>query len=109
MRQEDAVVLLVNPFRVFAGKEAEFLSLWDQTSAIFRSKPGFISAKLLRALPEQAPGQDAPFTHVNVAEWESPEAYTQALQDPELRRLGGRYLEVCTFDPALYQALRTLH
>jgi len=109
VRREDTRVLLVNPFRVFEGKEAEFLALWDQTSAIFRSKPGFISASLLRALPEQAPGQDAPFTHVNVAEWASPEAYAEALQDPALRKLGGQYRKVCTFDPALYQALRTVH
>lgn len=109
MRREGDIVLLVNPFRVFEGKEAEFLALWDQTSAIFKGKPGFISAKLLRALPEQPPGETAPFTHVNVAEWESPEAYADALSDPELRKLGGRYLQVCTFDPALYQALRTLH
>lgn len=108
MNRGDAV-LLVNPFRVFDGKEDEFLTLWDQTSAIFRAKPGFISAKLLRAAAKQAPGQEPPFTHVNVAEWESPEAYAEALMDPQLRALGGRYLQVCTFDPALYEAMRTLH
>lgn len=109
MRETSEIVLLVNPFRVFEGKEAEFLALWDQTSAIFKAKPGFVSAKLLRAHPSQAPGQTPPFTHLNVAEWDSPEAYAEALKDPELRRLGGRYAQVCTFDPALYQALRTLH
>lgn len=103
------IVLLVNPFRVFEGKEAEFLALWDQTSAIFRAKPGFISAKLLRANAQQAPGQEPPFTHVNVAEWESAEAYAEALCDPQLRALGGSYLEVCTFDPALYKAMRSLN
>jgi heme-degrading monooxygenase HmoA len=102
------MVLLINPFRVFAGKEAAFLDLWDQTGAIFRAKRGYIRARLVTALPQQPPGQAAPYTHINVAEWESAEAYTAALGDPGLRRLGGEYLKVCTFNPALYSILRDL-
>lgn len=99
-------VLLINPFRVFDGREAEFLELWDLTSAIFAASPGYRSARLARALDSQPPGQRAPFTHVNVAEWETAEAYAAALRGPELRRLAGRYREVCTFDPALYEVVR---
>ena len=101
-------VILINPFTVYMGKEAEFLSLWDQTGAIFRGAPGFISARLCAALDQQPPGQTAPFTHVNVAEWSSAQAYAAALTDPDLRRLAGRYQRVCTFDPALYQIIREI-
>lgn len=99
-------VVLINPFSVFEGREAEFLSLWDQTQAIFAAKPGYVSARLVRALAEQPPGERAPFTHVNVAYWDSAAAYAAALTDPDLRRLGGRYLKVCTFNPALYEVVR---
>ena len=99
------MVILVNPFRVFDGREPEFLALWDATNAIFRRKPGYRSARLVRASSEQPPGEYAPFTHVNVAEWDSAEAYAAALRAPELRRLGGRYLKVSTLDPALYEII----
>lgn len=102
-------VTLLNPFRVFEGREAEFLHLWDQTGAIFAAQPGFVSARLVRAAARQPPGQRAPYTHVNVAVWRSAQDYEAALRDPELRRLAARYAEVCTFAPALYETLRDLH
>jgi antibiotic biosynthesis monooxygenase (ABM) superfamily enzyme len=109
MRKASDIMLLVNPLRVFEGREEDFLALWDQTSALFRAKPGFISAKLLRAPAARSPQADAPFTHVTVAEWDSAEAYAEALCDPQVRALGGLYREVCTYDPAVYDALRTQH
>lgn len=101
------MVLLINPFTVFDGREAAFLELWDQTEAIFRAAPGYGSARLCRALGDQPSGRPAPFTHVNVAEWESAEAYRAALANPALRRLGGRYPAVSTFNPALYEIIRS--
>lgn len=100
------MILLINPFRVFNGREAEFLELWDQTGAIFRRSDGYISARLCKAAATQPPGQRAPFTHINVAEWDSAELYSKALADPDIRRLGKAYAEVCTFDPALYEIIR---
>lgn len=99
-------VTLVNPFQVFAGREGEFLALWDLTGGIFRRKAGYVSARLVKALPDQPPGQHAPFTHVNIAVWETAEAYAAALADPEIRQLAARHRAVCTFQPALYATLR---
>lgn len=98
--------ILINPFTVFDGCESEFLELWDLTGAIFQAAPGYVSARLCRALEQQPPGQKAPFTHINVAEWQSATLYARALGDPELRRLAIRYRRVCTFDPALYEVIR---
>ena len=100
------MILLINPFRVFEGDEAEFLDLWDRTGAIFRRADGYIGARLCRAAQDQPPGQIAPFTHVNVAEWQSAQHYRNALADPAIRRLAGAYAKVCTFDPALYEVVR---
>ena len=99
-------VLLINPFTVFDGHEDAFFELWDQTSAIFRAKPGYLSARLVRALADQPPGLRAPYTHINVSEWKSAASYATALKDPELKKLGPAYARVCTFRPALYQVLR---
>ena len=100
------MLILINPFTVFDGKEDAFLALWDQTNAILRSAPGYVSARLVRAADHQAPGHKAPFTHVNVAEWHSLEMYKAALATPAVRKLAGEYLKVCTFNPAVYEVIR---
>ena len=101
-----AMAILINPFVVEPGREAAFLALWDRTNAIFREAPGYVSARLCRALGDQPPGLEAPFTHVNVAQWESAEHYAAALRDPRIKRLAADYREVSSFDPALYEVLR---
>ena len=100
------MLILINPFTVFDGAEDAFLALWDQTHAILKSAPGYISARLVRAADHQAPGHKAPFTHVNVAEWQSLETYKAALAMPHIRKLAGQYLKVCSFDPAVYEIIR---
>jgi len=102
------MILLINPFTVLDGREAEFLSLWDRTASIFRASPGYVSARLVRALQDQAPGQSPPFTHFNVAEWMSRDAYVAALQDRELRQLAPMYRACSTFQPALYEIVRSV-
>jgi heme-degrading monooxygenase HmoA len=95
-------VVMINPFTVFEGREAEFLELWHATAALFRAAPGFVSLRLCVARADQPPGLSAPFTHVNIAEWARAEDYAAALRQPEIRRLGARYRAVCRFAPALY-------
>ena len=96
-------VVMLNPFTVFPGREDEFLALWDATNALFREKPGYVSARPVKALERQPPGEQAPFTHANIAEWESPEAYAAALRDIRIKRLADRYGHVCRLAPALYE------
>lgn len=100
------MVILINTFTVFDGKEEVFLDLWERTGAIFQESSGYMSARLCRALADQPPGQKAAYTHVNVAEWASADAYQDALQNPALRKLVGEYAKVCTFSPALYEIIR---
>ena len=102
------MIYLINLFWVSEGKEEPFLALWEATGAIFGRSPGFLSAHLCRPLAAQPFGQQVSYTHVNVAAWEDAHQYGAALQDPELRRLVPRYAEVCTFDPALYEIVRTV-
>ena len=102
------MVILINPFRVVVGEEDAFLALWDRTNAIFRASPGYVSARLCEAMPDQPRGLQAPYTHVNVAEWQTAASYTAALGNPEIRRLASDYRAVSTFDPALYHVVRSV-
>jgi heme-degrading monooxygenase HmoA len=100
------MIVMINPFRVFEGQEQKFLSLWERTNAIFAAKPGYIQTRLMRAIAEQPPGETAPYTHINVALWDSRDAYAEALRDIEIKRFAQRYAEICTYNPALYEIIR---
>ena len=101
-------VVLVNPFTVAPQNERAFLELWDATNAIFRQAPGYVDARLHAARADQPMGMRAPHTHVNVARWESAEAYEAALRDPRIKRLAGDYARVARLAPALYDVIRDI-
>jgi len=61
-----AGVTLVNCFEIPGGREEEFFALWQQVNNYMRTKRGYISHKLHRALTGEAP-----FRFVNVAQWAS--------------------------------------
>ncbi len=75
-------VVLINPFEVEAESEEEFMSSWERAADFMRQQPGFIGTRLHRAL---AP--NARFQFVNVAEWESPQHFMNAVQSPEFKKL----------------------
>lgn len=103
-----ATVLLINPFRVFEGREEEFLALWDATGRIFSRTDGYVHARLCRAMSRQPPGQHPPYTHVNIAEWRSLDAYSDALRQPALAPFIRRYRSVSTYDPGVYEVIREI-
>jgi heme-degrading monooxygenase HmoA len=86
-------VILINPFEVPDGtNDEDFLRRWERAADYMRQQPGFVSTRLHRALRP-----DARFRFVNVAEWESPQAFQAAkkgtdgatLQMPPPRRRSG--------------------
>ena len=91
-----------------SGEAGAFLVLWDRTNAIFRASPGYVSARLCEALPDQLRGLHAPYTDVNVAEWRTAASYAAALGNPEIRGLASDYRAVSTFDPAMYHVIRSV-
>lgn len=64
-------VKLINPFVVPADKEEEFLQAWQETTEIFSANPGFIETHLHKNLGVG----DGTFLYINVAIWESAEAW----------------------------------
>ena len=67
------MVVLVNCFKVPAGREEEFFAMWEQVNSYMRRKPGYLAHKLHRSL---AP--DAPYRFINVAQWQSIEDFNAA-------------------------------
>ena len=98
--REMANVVLINPFEVPEEQpDKAFLAGWQQAAEYLRQQPGFISTRLHRAI-----SSDATFRFVNVAEWESPQAFQQAVASEGFVQLTrGR----APSHPALYEVVRT--
>jgi heme oxygenase (mycobilin-producing) len=89
-----SVTVLINSFIVPEGRETEFLAAWNKTAALMQQAPGFIDTTLHRTLDSEAR-----FQFVNVAHWESPDAFYAAITAHEPKEKQFEWLEA---NPALY-------
>ncbi len=87
-------VTLINPFEVAAEHEATFLESWKQTAAEFAAQLGYLDTRLHQSLDPKAR-----FRFVNVAHWESVEAWTKAMKAFPPKEGGTPGVEA---NPALY-------
>ena len=89
-------VVLINVFSVPQGSEEQFIKFWTEALELMKNEPGFINAKLHRSLEK-----DTRFQFINVAHWESPEAWKNALSKPQFQAVGSQ----ASFEenPALYR------
>ncbi|MBW4599312.1 MAG: antibiotic biosynthesis monooxygenase [Calothrix sp. FI2-JRJ7] len=87
-------VVLINVFTVPQGKEDEFIKIWNETGQFLKNASGFIDAKLHRSLDA-----NARFQFINVAHWESVEAYEAAISEHQPKEKQVAWLEA---NPALY-------
>ena len=97
-----ANVIVINPFEVPEGKEEQALETWDTFAEYFRKQPGYVSARLHRAV-----NPDARFHLVTVAEWESPDHFVAALNNPELQEIVEAATDHSPNFPGLYEVIRT--
>ena len=63
------------PVSVAATAEAGFVESWKKTAAVFAGKPGYLDTQLHKSLDPHAR-----FRFVNVAHWESAEAWVEAMK-----------------------------
>lgn len=77
----DRSVTLINVFEVPAEHVDAFVDGWRRRAELMSSKPGCLGTTLHRAVSPRAR-----FQFVNVARWESHEAFQAATADPEFRR-----------------------
>jgi heme oxygenase (mycobilin-producing) len=76
----DSPVTLINVFEVSAEHVDAFVAGWRERAALMSTKQGFLSTQLHHALSPQAR-----FQLVNVARWESREAFEAATADTEFQ------------------------
>lgn len=95
-----AEVTLINVFEVPAGRQEEVIAAWEKARDFLKGEPGYITTAL-----HQAIAPDARFALINVARWESPEAFAKAT-----RRMGeaGIFPKIdgLGVNPALYRVVR---
>ncbi|WP_420334447.1 antibiotic biosynthesis monooxygenase family protein [Roseibium sp.] len=94
-------VTLINAFEVPVDQVDATVAFWEKSRDFLKEQPGYISTRLHQAL---AP--DAKFQLINVARWESPEAFQAAIRKMRegLQLPEGRGP---VFHSALYRVIRT--
>ena len=97
-------VTLINPFEVPPGREEDAVAYWDRCADVLRRQPGFISARLHRAI---MPG--ARFALVNVAEWASAEHFQTAVSTSDFKAVAAPEAFDFPHFPAIYDIVRTVH
>lgn len=92
-------LILINPFVVPSGSEEDAIAMWKKARDFLQEQPGYISTKLHRSL-----SPDATYTLINIAHWESVEAFraaTAAMREsgaiPRIKGVKG--------DPQLYHII----
>jgi heme-degrading monooxygenase HmoA len=90
-------VVLINFFEVPPGEDETFIRSWEAARDVLRGRPGYVDTRLHRSI---LPSVDFRFT--NVAHWESPAAFRQAVSNPAFREASRMPY---TAHPALYQKL----
>ena len=90
-------VVLINAFEVPEGEDEAFLEGWERGRDLLRTQTGYLSTRLHRSL-----SPDADFRFVNVALWESEQAFRDATAQPEFRNAPVPF----PFHASLYEVAR---
>jgi heme-degrading monooxygenase HmoA len=90
-------VVLINAFEVPEEEDEAFVELWERAREFLSTQDGYLSTRLHRSL---AP--DADFRFVNVALWESEQAFRDATSQPEFRAAPVPF----PFHASLYEVVR---
>jgi heme oxygenase (mycobilin-producing) len=90
-------VVLINAFEVPEGDDEAFLAGWERQREFLGAQDGYLSTRLHRSL-----SPDADFRFVNVARWESQQAFRDATSQPEFRTTPVAF----RFHASLYEVVR---
>jgi heme-degrading monooxygenase HmoA len=100
----DEGVTLINVIEVSPEQIDKFMADWEQRAHHMRTLPGLRDYTLHRALLE-----DSRFQLVNVAHWDSADAFEAAISDPEFLAMRERAFESMNFEVrpniALYKVI----
>lgn len=93
-------VTLINSFEVPENRLEETIVFWEKARDFLNAQPGYISTRLHRSL-----SPDAKFRLVNVARWQSPQAFQAAMIKMRESELGAD-MRGTVFHAALYEVIR---
>lgn len=96
LTEEAGPVTLVNTFRVAPDDVGGLLQAWAADAGMLKRKPGFLSTQLYRGVAGST-------TFVNMAVWESVEAFRDAFGDPRFQETFGNYPDSTVASPHLFQ------
>jgi heme-degrading monooxygenase HmoA len=91
------LVVLINAFEVPDGEDEAFLDGWERQRKFLSAQEGYLSTRLHRSL-----SPDPDFRFVNVALWESEQAFRDATSQPEFRAAPVPF----RFHASLYEVVR---
>lgn len=94
-------LVLINAFEVPADEAGQFIAAWEKTRDYLKSQPGYVDTALHQAV---TPGAD--FQFVNIAHWQSAEAFMAATQSQGFRETAAG-LAGYRPHPSLYRVVRT--
>jgi len=90
-----APIVFMNTFRLAPEDVDAFLEAWTADSHFMKEQPGFISTQLHRGIAGST-------TFVNVAQWESMDAFRAAVTNPEFQANVGRYPASAVASPHIF-------
>jgi heme oxygenase (mycobilin-producing) len=90
-------VVLINAFEVPDGKDEAFLEGWERARTFLATQQGYLSTRLHRSL---SPSAD--FRFINVAVWQSAQAFQAATSRPEFANAAIPF----PFHASLYEVVR---
>src|SRR5438477_12945113 len=76
----ERAVILINAFEVPSGADESFLAGWERAHDFLLGQPGYRSSQLHKSVE-----LGADFRYVNVAVWDSEDAFRAATSRPEFR------------------------
>jgi len=94
-------VVLINPFEVPQGKEAETLAAWQKSRDFLKTQPGYISTRL-----HQNIDPNGKYHFVNVARWRSAEEFKAATAKMH-QALPDNKPEGVTASPGLFKVIES--
>jgi heme oxygenase (mycobilin-producing) len=94
-------VVLINAFEVPAEEADQFIAAWEKSRDFMQAQPGYVDTALHQAV---TPG--AHFQFVNIARWQTAEAFTAATQSHGFRESAAG-LAGYRPHPGLYRIIRT--
>ena len=98
LAKEVGPVILVNTFHVAPEDADELVEAWAADAAYLKAMPGFISTQLHRGVAGSS-------TFLNLAVWESVEAFRTAFGDPRFQEGFAHYPDTTVASPHLFQKM----